>query len=583
MTSTGLRRLAAILIADVVGYSRLMSRDEAGTLHALTIRNNTILAPLLAEHRGRLVKSMGDGVLVEFVSAVDAVECAMAYQSATRRANGKVAENQRILVRIGINLGDVMVEDGDLFGEGVNVAARLEALAEPGSVVVSQIVVSQVRGRVKFRFDDLGAKDLKHIAEPVRVYRVSAPASSSDAVPRNDNQSSKPSLAILPFANLNGSAEQDYFSDGITEDIITDLSQVSALSVVSSRMAFTFKGRQTELSQAAHKLNVRYLLEGSVRRAGSRVRITAQLVDSVTGNHLWAERYDRKLGDVFALQDDITRCVVAALRVKLRPAESTLVADRSTSNAEAYELYLKGRAKFFQSWGNVAVLKSARELFTKAVEATRDMREPIRGLPIAIPFCGSTAISTFPSTSCSPSATRPSAWRPAWPRPMPAGEWRSMSPAVPRRRLRRSNGQLRWIRYCSGRIWSTPSTAGTGAISGRRRRFSSARRSSDRMILLPLHCSRTSMNCRVSSNSAGRPRAEPSSASNQLSSATRMRRKSWGSGRRLWSICPKTRARWNGPSARSRWSPAITPFATMLPAPMRSPAAQMRRWSNSDT
>jgi len=369
MTTTGPRRLAAILIADVVGYSRLMSRDEAGTLHALTIRNNTILAPLLAEHRGRLVKSMGDGVLVEFVSAVDAVECAMAYQSATRRANGIVAEDRRILVRIGINLGDVMVEDGDLFGEGVNVAARLEALAEPGSVVVSQIVVSQVRGRVKFQFDDLGVKDLKHIAEPVRVYRVSAPASSSDAVPRNDNQSSKPSLAILPFANLSGSAEQDYFSDGITEDIITDLSQVSALSVVSSRMAFTFKGRQIELSQAAHKLNVRYLLEGSVRRAGGRVRITAQLVDSVTGSHLWAERYDRELGDVFALQDDITRCVVAALRVKLLPAESTSVADRSTSNAVAYELYLKGRAKFFQSWGNVAMLKSARELFTKAVEA----------------------------------------------------------------------------------------------------------------------------------------------------------------------------------------------------------------------
>jgi adenylate cyclase len=237
------RRLAAILMADVVGYSRLMSVDEAGTLAALDTRRKTILEPLLAKHHGRLVKSMGDGVLVEFASAVDAVECAVALQAATQAANEALPEDRRIVIRVGINLGDVMVEDDDLFGDGINVAARLEGLAEPGSVFVSEIVFSQVRGRVPLEFDDLGPKTLKNIPEPVRVYRVSRPDAPAATGPRAETLSSKPSLLVLPFANMSGDSEQDYFSDGITEDIITDLSQVSALFVVARNTAFTFRAR----------------------------------------------------------------------------------------------------------------------------------------------------------------------------------------------------------------------------------------------------------------------------------------------------------------------------------------------------
>ena len=269
---------------------------------------------------------------------------------------------------MGINLGDVMVEDDDLFGDGINVAARLEGLAEPGSVFVSEIVFSQVRGRVPLEFDDLGPKTLKNIPEPVRVYRVSRPDASAATGPRAETLPSKPSLLVLPFANMSDDSEQDYFSDGITEDIITDLSQVSALFVVARNTAFTFKGKAVETTQVARRLNVRYLLEGSVRRAGKRLRITAQLVDGTTGGHVWAERYDREFGDVFALQDDITKSVVEALKVRLLPAEMKSIADRSTANTQAYEYYLRGRSKFHESWGSVATLRSARELFAKAVE-----------------------------------------------------------------------------------------------------------------------------------------------------------------------------------------------------------------------
>jgi adenylate cyclase len=359
------RRLAATLMADVVGYSRLMSADEAETLAALEIRRKTILDPLLARHHGRLVKSMGDGVLLEFASAVNAVECGVALQAATQAANEVLPEDQRIVLRVGINLGDVMVEGDDLFGDGINVAARLEALAEPGSVFISEIVFSQVRNRVPLEFDDLGLKTLKNIPESVRVYRVSRSAAASAYA---ETVQSKPSVLVLPFTNMSGDPEQEYFSDGITEDIITDLSQVSALFVVARHTAFTFKGKAVEVAEVGRRLNVRYLIEGSVRRAGKRVRITAQLVDGKTGGHVWAERYDREFGDVFALQDDITKSVVEALKVRLLPAELKTISDRSTSDSQAYEYYLRGRSKFHESWGSIATLRSARKLFAKAAE-----------------------------------------------------------------------------------------------------------------------------------------------------------------------------------------------------------------------
>jgi adenylate cyclase len=362
------RRLAAILAADVVGYSRLVEQDETGTLAALKRRRKEVLEPLVAQHRGRIVKVMGDGVLVEFASAVNAVVCAAELQERMAAANEGAIEERRIVLRIGINLGDVVVEGGDLYGDGINIAARLERLAEPGEVLLSQAIFGQVRGKVGFSFEDLGDKTLKHIAEAIRVYRLSPsmPATSRDF--QTTAKPSKPSLAILPFTNMSGDPEQEYFSDGITEDIITDLSRVSALFVVARNTAFTFKGKAVDSADVARRLNVGHILEGSVRKAGNRVRITAQLLDGATGGHIWAERYDRELVDIFAVQDEIAKSIVAALRVKLLPGELDLIVDRATSNADAYEWYLQGRAKFVESWGSKPTMRIARELFSKAAE-----------------------------------------------------------------------------------------------------------------------------------------------------------------------------------------------------------------------
>jgi adenylate cyclase len=362
------RRLAAILAADVVGYSRLMEQDEAGTLEALKRRRKDVLEPLVAQHQGRIVKVMGDGVLVEFASVVNAVVCAAALQEKMAVANNGVIEDSRIVLRIGINLGDVLVEGGDLYGDGINIAARLERLAEPGDVLLSQAVFGQVRGKVGYSFEDLGDKSLKHIAEAIRVYRLCPLAPSASRGPNGAAKPSKPSLAILPFTNMSGDPEQEYFSDGITEDIITDLSRVSALFVVARNTAFVFKGKAVDVMEVARRLNVGHILEGSVRKAGNRVRITAQLLDGATGGHIWAERYDRELVDIFAVQDEIAKSIVAVLRVKLLPAEMDSIGDRSTSNADAYEWYLQGKAKFLESWGSKPTVRTARELFAKAVE-----------------------------------------------------------------------------------------------------------------------------------------------------------------------------------------------------------------------
>jgi TolB-like protein/tetratricopeptide (TPR) repeat protein len=365
------RRLAAILAADVVGYSRLTQLDEAGTLASLKARRAEILVPLVTQHSGRIVKIMGDGVLVEFASAVDAVECAVRLQDAMGAANAGVPEDRRIVLRVGLNLGDVVVEGDDLYGDGVNVAARLEALADPGAVFLSQSLVDQVQGKVAIGFEDLGEHELKNMAAPVHVYRVSKPGEPRTETAATPAGSSSPrSIAVLPFANMSGDPEQDYFSDGISEDIITDLAKLSELHVIARNSSFVFKGKAVSVPQVARTLGVRHVLEGSVRRAGSRVRVTAQLIDARTGGHVWADRFDRDLTDIFAVQDELTREIVSALKVKLTAEEKSRLVQRRDVDVGVYQLFLRGRE---QAWlhtrsGNI----EARNLLGSVIAARPD-------------------------------------------------------------------------------------------------------------------------------------------------------------------------------------------------------------------
>jgi adenylate cyclase len=335
------RRLAAILAADVVGYSRLMQADEAGTLTSLKARRKEILQPLISTHHGRTVKVMGDGVLVEFASAVNAVTCAVELQGAMDVANRDIPDDRRIVLRIGINLGDVMVEGQDLYGDGVNIAARLEALADAGSVFISQTVFSHVKGKTNLAFKDLGEQSLKNFAEPVRVYSVSS-ASVASAFTKTA-PSTKPSIAVLPFTNLGDDKEQEYFSDGITEDIITELSRFRNLLVIARNSSFTYRGRSVDVRTVARELGVEYLLEGSVRRAGQRIRITAQLINAASGNHIWAERYDRELADVFAVQDEVTSSIVGTLAVELEDESLERARHKQRGSLLAYEHWLRGK------------------------------------------------------------------------------------------------------------------------------------------------------------------------------------------------------------------------------------------------
>jgi TolB-like protein/Tfp pilus assembly protein PilF len=355
------RRLAAVLAADVVGYSRLMEQDEAGTLKALKTRRKEILGPLVARHQGHVFKLTGDGALVEFASAVNAVECAVALQRAMAAANEGVANYRRIVLRIGINLGDVMVEGGDLYGDGVNIAARLEGIAEPGTVLVSGTAFDYVRNKVRVEFEDLGQQSLKNIGEPVRVYRVRdtprAPISNSKAT------TDKPSIVVLPFVNMSSDPEQAYFADGLAEDLITDLSKVPGLLVIARNSSFAYKGRSVDVRLIASELGVRYVVEGSVRRASARVRINAQLIDAATGSHLWAERYDRDLADIFVVQDEVVGRIVGALAGTL-PAARPLPR-RGTTNLEAYDLFARARWLVFQS---LEATRAARPLLKKAIE-----------------------------------------------------------------------------------------------------------------------------------------------------------------------------------------------------------------------
>src|SRR5215468_5495472 len=378
MAST--RRLAAILAADVVGYSRLMGADEEGTLEPLKALRHELLDPKIAEHRGRIVKTTGDGLLVEFASVVDAVRCAVAVQQAMRERNTVVATENRIELRIGINLGDVIVEGDDLYGDCVNIAARIEALADAGGVLVSNTVHDQVRDRLPFVFEDLGERQVKNIARPVRVFRVrdvgaaeNPPAQSRPALALPD----KPSIAVLPFQNMSGDPEQEYFADGMVEEIITALSQIRWLFVIARNSTFTYKGQAIDVKQVGRDLGVRYVLEGSVRKAGGRVRITAQLIDATNGAHLWADRFDGLLEDIFDLQDKVATSVAGVIEPTLQAAEIRYSIARPTNDLTAYDLYLRARS---------AASTYEREHLIEALELLGEAitREPRYGPALAL-------------------------------------------------------------------------------------------------------------------------------------------------------------------------------------------------------
>jgi adenylate cyclase len=365
------RRLSAILAADVVGYSRLIGANESGTLAALKRLRTDFLEPKIAEHQGRIVKLTGDGMLVEFPSVVSAVACAADIQRGMRARNTNVSQDARIEFRIGVNLGDVIVEEGDIFGDGVNVATRLESIAPVGGISVSQSVRDHVGNRLGLTFEDMGEQRLKNIERPIRVYSISlhTPLSEQTDGAASAHPAEKPSIAVLPFINMSGDPEQEYFSDGITEDIITDLSKVSGLFVVARNTVFTYKGKTVEVPEVAKRLGVNFILEGSVRKAGSRVRVTGQLINGKDGGHVWADRYDRDLTDIFAIQDEITHAIVDQLKVKLLPQEKKNIAQTPTDNVEAYTYYLRGRQ--FMQRHSKSNYQLARRMFAKAVELDR--------------------------------------------------------------------------------------------------------------------------------------------------------------------------------------------------------------------
>jgi adenylate cyclase len=382
-----IRRLAAILAADVAGYSRLMGEDEASTARAL--RGHRAAAnPLVATHGGRIVKTTGDGVLIEFGSVVGAVECALALRQLAAERNAGIAGERRMEWRIGIHLGDVLVEGDDILGDGVNIAARLEGIAEPGGICISEDAFRQVRGKVETEFADIGEQSLKNIARPLRVYRVrralthSAATAPGSSLSRSAGEGAegrspeagegstlappdKPSIAVLPFANMSGDPEQEYFADGMVEEIITALSRIRWLFVIARNSSFTYKGQSVDVKQVGRELGVRYALEGSVRKASGRVRITAQLVDALSGAHLWADRFDGSLEDVFELQDQVAISVAGVIEPTLRQAEIEHARRKRPDNLDAYDLYL--RALPFAFVGMPETADKALDLLEQAI------------------------------------------------------------------------------------------------------------------------------------------------------------------------------------------------------------------------
>jgi adenylate cyclase len=368
------RRLAAILAADVVGYSRLMGADEEGTLERLKALRRELIDIKIDQHHGRIIKTTGDGLLVEFASVVDAVRCAAEVQQAMPEHNAGVAVDRRIELRIGINLGDVIADGDDLFGDGVNIAARIEALADAGGVFVSGTVYDQVRDRLPFGFEDRGEQQVKNIARPVRLYRVLLSETASTAVRAPAPASERPSIAVLAFTNMSGDPEQEYFSDGIADDIINELSRMRWLSVIARNSSFAYKGRSPDLRQVGRELGVRYVLEGGVRRSGQKVRLTTQLIDTEAGNHLWAERYNRDLADVFAVQDEITLAVTRAIGPAVADAEQRRALRRPPSSLTAWEAYQRGL--WHQMQFSMEHIAPARELFNHAIELDPTFASP---------------------------------------------------------------------------------------------------------------------------------------------------------------------------------------------------------------
>src|SRR5450830_1465861 len=364
------------MAADIAGYSRLMGVDEEGTLRQLKAHRRELVDPKITEHRGHIVKTTGDGMLVEFVSVVDAVRCAVDVQRGMVKRNADVPAESRIQLRVGINVGDIISDNNDIFGDGVNVAARLEALAEPGGIMVSRNVYDQVRDKLSFGFEDMGEQTVKNIARPIGVHRVSLVENTAQvlvkaaAVAATTGVSGidRPSIAVLPFANMSGDPEQEYFADGISEDIITGLSKLRWFLVIARNSSFTYKGKAVDVKRVARELDVRYVLEGSVRKGGNRVRITAQLIDAATGNHIWADRYDGDLTDIFALQDEITAKVVAAIEPKLMEAEGIRSQNRSPDDLGAWDMLIQANSLFWrltkaEGQAAVAILRQVVERY----------------------------------------------------------------------------------------------------------------------------------------------------------------------------------------------------------------------------
>jgi TolB-like protein len=364
------RRLAGILAADVVGYSRLMEQDEAGTLAALTARRRQLLDPKIAEHGGRVFKTMGDGLLIEFTSSVSAVQCAVELQQAMMLANADLPEQKRMALRIGVNVGDVLVQDGDMFGDSVNVAARLEGLAEPGGICIAANVYEQVKNKLKVKFDDLGFQTVKNITEPVHVYCVRSDRSAVDTgyVTCNARLTlpAKPSIAVLPFDNMSGDSEQTYFSDGITEDIISELSRFRSLFVIARNSSFQYRGKIIDVSRIGRDLGVAYLVEGSVRKISQRIRITAQLIEAATGIHVWGDRFDFDLTEIFTIQDEMVQTIASRLADRVENEEWHRTKRSPPQDMRAYELCLQGwRSVYLMT---AAATNEARTIFLKSID-----------------------------------------------------------------------------------------------------------------------------------------------------------------------------------------------------------------------
>ena len=366
------RKLAALLATDVVGYSRLMASDEEGTLAALKRHRQMVFEPAVAAHHGRIVKLIGDGTIVEFASVVDAVNCALSVQRSGSSLQAENLHQPKIVLRIGINLGDVIIEGDDIYGDGVNIAARLEPVAEPGGICISSIVNESIGNRIDVRFQDGGQINVKNIDRPIR-WRPDAHAPvTGGRHPNTDNPQPHTAIAVLPFTNMSGDPEQEYFSDGISEDIITDLSKIAGLMVIARNSSFAYKGRSVDVRTVGRELGVQSVLEGSIRRSGNRARITAQLIDATSGGHLWGARYDRDLTDIFEVQDDVTRRIVDALKVTLSPAEKERLADTKTPNLTAYDYVLRGREFMLGNERSRETFEQATTYFKKALEHDPD-------------------------------------------------------------------------------------------------------------------------------------------------------------------------------------------------------------------